>query len=241
MDGKFERRHGSFGGGVLMQPCDPNLHEDCARSAIDYVRLAEAANGSIPRPVGLSYIWGAALDEFNRMRPDVRIINLETSITRSEDYERKGINYRMSPENADCLKAAAIDCCVLSNNHVLDWGSRGLLDTLATLKRVQIRTAGAGRNLGDAGSPAVLDIAGKGRVLLFSLADVTSGVPRRWCATSERPGVNPSVKSPRMTPYGSLMPSCVLMGRVIWSLFLSIGGRTGATIFQKSNAVLRTR
>ena len=125
----------------------------------------------IPRPVGLSYIWGAALDEFNRMRPDVRIINLETSITRSEDYERKGINYRMSPENADCLKAAAIDCCVLSNNHVLDWGSRGLLDTLATLKRVQIRTAGAGRNLGDAGSPAVLDIAGKGRVLLFSLAD----------------------------------------------------------------------
>ena len=107
---------------------------------MDYVHLAEAANGPIPRGVDPSYIWGAALDEFDRMRPDARIINLETSITRSEDYARKGINYRMSPENADCLKAAAIDCCVLGNNHVLDWGRRGLLDTLATLEHLQIKT-----------------------------------------------------------------------------------------------------
>ena len=69
-----------------------------------------------------------ALDEFTHMRPDARIINLETSITRSEDYAPKGINYRMSPENADCLRAAGIDCCVLANNHVLDWGRRGLLE-----------------------------------------------------------------------------------------------------------------
>ena len=87
------------------------------------------------------------------MRPDARIINLETSITRSEDYARKGINYRMSPENADCLQAAAIDCCVLGNNHILDWGRRGLLDTLATLEHLKIKTAGAGRNLGKPARP----------------------------------------------------------------------------------------
>ena len=56
---------------------------------MDYVHLAEAANGPIPRDVGPSYVWGAALDELNRMRPDARIINLETSITRSEDYAPK--------------------------------------------------------------------------------------------------------------------------------------------------------
>ena len=116
---------------ILPQPCDPILHEDYVPSAIDYVQLAEAANGPIPRGVDPAYIWGAALDEFARMRPDARIINLETSITRNEDYASKGINYRISPENAACLKAAAIDCCVLGNNHVLDWGRRGLLDTLA--------------------------------------------------------------------------------------------------------------
>lgn len=175
---------------ILPRPCAPILHESYAESAIDYVQLAEAANGSIPRRVGPSYIWGAALDEFHRMAPDASIINLETSITRSEDYARKGINYRMSPDNADCLTAAAIDCCVLGNNHVLDWGRRGLLDTLATLEHLQIKTAGAGRNLSQASMPAILDIPGNGRVLVFSFACVTSGTPRNWAATNEMSGVN---------------------------------------------------
>ncbi len=175
---------------VLVHPCDPVLHESYVQSAMDYVHLAEVANGPIPRRVDPSHIWGAAQDEWNRRRPDARIVNLETSITRSEDYARKGINYRMSPENADCLKAAAIDCCVLGNNHILDWGRRGLLDTLVTLKHLQIKTAGAGLNLGEASAPAVLDIRRNGRVLVFSFACVTGGTPRSWAATSEIPGVN---------------------------------------------------
>jgi len=175
---------------VLPHPCDPVLHESYAESAIDYVRLAEAANGPIPRGVDPSYPWGAALNEFDRMQPDARIINLETSITRSEDFAPKGINYRMSPENAAFLKAAAIDCCVLGNNHILDWGVRGLLDTLAALRQLQIKAAGAGQNLSEAGAPAVLDIAGRGRVLLFSFVDATSGAPPSWGATNERPGIN---------------------------------------------------
>jgi poly-gamma-glutamate capsule biosynthesis protein CapA/YwtB (metallophosphatase superfamily) len=175
---------------VLPHPCDPTLHESYVQSAMDYVRLAEAANGSIPRGIDPSYVWGAALDEFDRMRPDARIINLETSITRTENYARKGINYRMSPDNAHCLKSAAIDCCVLGNNHVLDWGRSGLLDTLTTLEHLQIETAGAGRNLAQATAPAVLGFAGKGRVLVFSFTCVTSGTPRSWAAGSEAPGVN---------------------------------------------------
>src|SRR6516164_3590435 len=175
---------------ILSHPCSPFLHEHYVHSAMDYVRLAEEANGPIPRCVGPSYVWGVALDELNRMQPDGRIINLETSVTRSEDYAPKGINYRMSPEDADCLKVAAIDCCVLANNHVLDWGRRGLLETLSTLERLQIKTAGAGRNLDQAGAPAVLDIAGKARMLVFSFGCVTSGTPRSWVATRETPGVN---------------------------------------------------
>jgi len=175
---------------ILPRPCEPTLHESYTESAIDYVQLAEAANGPIPRRVDPSYIWGAALDEFHRMAPDARIVNLETSITRSEDYARKGINYRMSPDNADCLTAVAIDCCVLGNNHVLDWERRGLLDTLATLERLRIKTAGAGRNLSQASMPAILDIPGNGRVLVFSFSCVTSGTPRNWAATNEMSGVN---------------------------------------------------
>jgi poly-gamma-glutamate capsule biosynthesis protein CapA/YwtB (metallophosphatase superfamily) len=175
---------------VLPHPCDPALHESYVQSAGDYVRLAEDLNGAIPRPVDPSYIWGAALDEWRRALPDARIVNLETSITRSEDYADKGINYRMSPENAECLAAASIDCCVLANNHVLDWGRDGLRDTLAALQRLEIKTAGAGRNLAEAGTPAVLPIAGKGRVLVFAFALASSGVPRSWAAKPDAAGVS---------------------------------------------------
>jgi poly-gamma-glutamate capsule biosynthesis protein CapA/YwtB (metallophosphatase superfamily) len=175
---------------VLRCPCDPVLHEPYVHSAMDYVRLAEEANGPIPRRAAPSYVWGAALDEWRRERPDGRIINLETSVTRSTDYVGKGINYRVSPENANCLAAAAIDCCVLANNHVLDWGYAGLSETLATLSGLRIKTAGAGRNLDEAAAPAVLDFRGKGRVLVFSFAAPSSGVPRSWAATRDAPGVN---------------------------------------------------
>lgn len=175
---------------VLPHPCDAGLREGCVQSAMEYVRLAEAANGPIPQPVTFSYVWGAALDELGRTRADVRIVNLETSITRSNRFAAKGINYRMSPENADCLAAAAIDCCTLANNHVFDFGHDGLLDTLSALDHLHIKPAGAGRNAAEANAPAILDIARGARVLVWSFASTTSGVPRRWAATRERPGVN---------------------------------------------------
>ena len=168
------------------------------------------------RAASILHISGAQLGEFERMQPDARIINLETSITRSEDYAPKGINYRMSPENADCLKAAAIDCCVLGNNHILDWGRRGLLDTLATLEHLQIKTSGAGRNLGEASAPAVLDIAGNGRVLVFSFACVTSGTPRSLGRDQrDSQALIPSPSFPRQAPHGSPMKSRASSGRTI--------------------------
>jgi poly-gamma-glutamate synthesis protein (capsule biosynthesis protein) len=175
---------------IMRHPCDPRIYEDYAHSAMDYVRLAERLDGPIPRKVDPSYIWGAALEQFARAQPDARIINLETAITRSEDFAPKGINYRMSPENADCLSAARIDCCVLANNHVLDWGPAGLLETLAILEGRHIRTVGAGRAASDAGAPVVLDIPGKCRVAVLALACETSGTPQGWAATPTRPGVN---------------------------------------------------
>jgi len=175
---------------VMAHPCKPELHESYVQSALGYVQIAETANGPIPRRVDPDYVWGAALDELKRMQPDARIINLETSVTRSEDYAPKGINYRMSPENADCLTAATIDCCVLANNHVLDWGPAGLIETLVTLERLKIKIAGAGLNAEQAGTPAVLDLPARARVVVFSLALPTSGAPHNWAATQDTAGVN---------------------------------------------------
>jgi poly-gamma-glutamate capsule biosynthesis protein CapA/YwtB (metallophosphatase superfamily) len=176
---------------VLPHPGSPVLYESYIRDARQYVELAEMRSGPIPKPVSFNYIWGDALEELERAGTDVRIINLETSITRSDEFwPNKEVLYRMHPQNIGCLTAARIDCCSLANNHVLDWGYTGLQQTLDTLDAAGIAHAGAGENLAAASQPAILEVVGKGRVLVFSFGSTTSGIPRRWAATEDRPGVN---------------------------------------------------
>jgi poly-gamma-glutamate capsule biosynthesis protein CapA/YwtB (metallophosphatase superfamily) len=176
---------------IMPHPSAPQLFESCVSSAVTYVELAERAAGPVPLAVGFDYIWGDALAELERVRPDARIVNLETAITTSDAaWPGKGIHYRMHPANLPCLTAAGIDCCVLANNHVLDWGRSGLAQTLATLHAGRIRTAGAGANAKEAAAPAVIDHSASGRVLVFGVGIESSGVPRQWRATQRQSGVN---------------------------------------------------
>jgi poly-gamma-glutamate capsule biosynthesis protein CapA/YwtB (metallophosphatase superfamily) len=61
--------------------------------------------------------------------------------------------------------------------------ARGLL-------RRRIKNAGAGEDLKGAETPAVMEVEGKGRVIVFSFGSVTSGIPSSWAASKEKPGVN---------------------------------------------------
>ena len=175
---------------ILPHPADPALCEPYVRSALDYVELAERLNGPIARPVDYAYVWGDALAELERARPAARIVNLETAVTTRTECLPKGINYKMSPRNVPCLTVAGIDCCVLANNHVIDWGYAGLEDTLDALAQAGIRTAGAGRNDEEAARPAIIDIAGRRRVIVIGLGVPSSGIPGSWAALPDRPGVN---------------------------------------------------
>lgn len=175
---------------ILPHPSAPDLYESYVVDARDYVALAERIYGPIPRHVSYDYIWGDALALLEQIAPDVRIINLETAITRSNTYwQGKGINYRMHPANTPCLTALRIDGCALANNHVLDWGYPGLTDTLEALHEVGIRTAGAGTTLMEALAPAIFQLPGKGRVLLFSFGHPSSGIPLEWAATPAKAGI----------------------------------------------------
>lgn len=175
---------------VLPHPGDPALYEAYVHDAREYVRLAERVSSPIPRPVAPEYIWGDALEELERAATDLRIINLETSITTSDSpWPGKAVHYRMHPENIGCLTAARVDCCCLANNHVLDWGYAGLTETIRTLDAAGIARAGAGESTDEAAAPALLEVAGKGRVLVFSLGSSTSGIPAQWGTAGDRPGV----------------------------------------------------
>lgn len=176
---------------ILPQPNDPLIREPYMKTAEGYVVIAEQINGRIPRPVSYDYIWGDAIAELNRVSPDLKIINLETSVTTSDDFwGGKHIHYRMHPANVDCLTVSNIDFCSLANNHVLDFGYSGLTETLSILQAAGLKTAGAGQILKEAQTAAIIEVAGKGRVIIFSFGTTTSGIQLSWAAREDRPGVN---------------------------------------------------
>jgi len=174
---------------ALPHPGDPRLFEDFVRSAEDYVRLAERVNGRIARPLAFEAIWGDALTALARHPVDLRLVNLETAVTRRGRPAPKGINYRMTPENLPALTAFDVDVATLANNHVLDWGEEGLVDTLDALAAADVAVAGAGRTAAAAEAPAVLPLPDGGRLLVFAAGLPTSGVPASWAARPDRLGV----------------------------------------------------
>jgi len=175
---------------ILSHPSSPEIYESYLTSAEQYIEVAERVSGPIPRPVDPNYVWGDALETLRESNPDVRIVNLETAVTTSDDHwPGKGIHYRMHPRNLPVLTAAGIDCCVLANNHVLDWGYDGLGDTLSSLSRAGIATAGAGESLERAAAPAILAPGDAHRILVFSLGHSGSGIGKSWRARQDWPGV----------------------------------------------------
>ncbi len=175
---------------ILPHPGDAELREEYARDARGYVRLAERANGPIPWPVSFAWPWGDALAVLGQAAPDARVINLETSVTRSGSFAAgKAVHYRMSPSNLPAVIVANLDVCVLANNHVLDFGRPGLAETIDALAAAGLPLAGAGRDAAQAWQPAAVPVPGGGRLLMFACGAASSGIPPSWAASASRPGV----------------------------------------------------
>ncbi len=175
---------------ILAHPGDPLIREPHLRDARGYIRLAEHINGSIPRPVHWDWPWGEVPALLDYAAPDVRLINLETTITTGDQFaEGKTVCYRMHPDNVPALTALRPDVCTLANNHVLDFGYQGLSDTVAALSRAGIRAAGAGADELAARRPAVVVARGENQVVVGSIAMTSAGVPECWAAQRDRPGV----------------------------------------------------
>jgi poly-gamma-glutamate capsule biosynthesis protein CapA/YwtB (metallophosphatase superfamily) len=91
----------------------------------------------------------------------------------------------MHPANLSALKAAGIQYVSLANNHTLDFGVDGLVETVETLSSNDIRFAGAGRSADEAHTPANMRLpvcAGSGSDLSDHSVDIFSASdhPRDW-------------------------------------------------------------
>lgn len=175
---------------LMPQHCDPALHEAVVRDARHYVQLAERRHGAVPTPFSPATAWGASLAWMQRFNPELRLVNLETAITLSDrPWPGKGVHFRMHPANIGSLQAARIDGCSLANNHSLDWGFNGLVDTLRHLRLAGIQSAGAGLSPHQSQRPARWQLGQGHSLLLFAWACTSSGAPATWAAQPCRPGI----------------------------------------------------
>jgi poly-gamma-glutamate synthesis protein (capsule biosynthesis protein) len=92
----------------------------------------------------------------------------------------KVFTFRGPPRAVETLNHVGVDCVTLANNHALDYGPDALLDTLAHLREAGIACAGAGENVEEARSPAVVH-----GLPIVAFADHEPG----FAAGPERPGI----------------------------------------------------
>jgi poly-gamma-glutamate capsule biosynthesis protein CapA/YwtB (metallophosphatase superfamily) len=84
---------------------------------------------------------------------DIVFLNLETPL--SNDARRTGA-FRTPSRFADALSWAGVSVVALANNHALDAGEEGLLDTMSNLERAGVGFTGGGRNLDEARRPWIV-------------------------------------------------------------------------------------
>ncbi|MEX0780775.1 MAG: CapA family protein [Balneolales bacterium] len=120
---------------------------------------------------------------------DFRIINLEAPITNNiaeNKIVKTGIHLRSSEStSAPFLKALNINLVTLANNHILDYGEKGINDTLNFCKKYGLESIGSGNNLKDAQKSFRKEIKGI-KISIINFAE------NEWAsATSESAGSNP--------------------------------------------------
>ena len=134
---------------------------------------------------GTDYPWEMVKEYFQN--DDLTIGNLETSITtRGTEWPEKQYNFRSDPRNLKSMEDAGIDILALANNHILDYGYDGLLDTIKHIDNTGIKRVGAGKNKEDALKAAIVEKDGL-KIGVFSASRVVPYV--EWYATKQRPGL----------------------------------------------------
>ena len=74
---------------------------------------------------------------------DLHVTNLEAPLTfSSHPIVKSGPHIKSDPDSVQLLKAAKVDMACLANNHIYDFGERGVLDTIENCEKLGIRTVG---------------------------------------------------------------------------------------------------
>lgn len=83
---------------------------------------------------------------------DFSIVNFESPVVKDgfNPIKKRGPNLKCSEEAVEAIKWTGFNCCTLANNHIFDYGSKGLRETVNCCKKNGIDIVGVGDNLNDA-------------------------------------------------------------------------------------------
>ncbi len=110
--------------------------------------------------VKLNYDYPLAFEQVKDILNDADITfgNLECTLSdRGEKLIGKGAWLRAQPQAVDALKYAGIDIVSIANNHILDYNSPALKQTISILDENNIKHVGAGDNITEARKPVILE------------------------------------------------------------------------------------
>jgi poly-gamma-glutamate synthesis protein (capsule biosynthesis protein) len=118
---------------------------------------------------------------------DLALVNLETAVTGRGTPEPKEFHFRAPASAFAAVRAAGVDAVSLANNHVLDYGRVGLLDTLDAAAAAGMPIFGAGRDAAAAYAPWLVTVRGT-RIAVLGLSQIFT-LANTWGARDDRPGV----------------------------------------------------
>lgn len=113
---------------------------------------------------------------------DYNVIDLESPVTLHDETEKESLMHKLEPKHVDYIKKIIKNpIAVIANNHMMDYGKQGLLDTLKNLKQKKVEYIGAGKNVDEASKYIVLGNDVKVGVIAIQYKDY-------YIATEENPG-----------------------------------------------------
>ena len=152
---------------------------------------AEGGSGAALR-AGLPSIRGVL------SRADVTVLNLETAVTDAGTPAPKEYTYRAPASVLTQLKSAGVDVVTLANNHGLDYGRDGLLDTLAASAATGLPVVGIGLDEDQAYAPHVIEVRGQ-RIAVLGATQVLDGsLEAAWTAGPGTPGLASAKREARL-------------------------------------------
>lgn len=145
------------------------------------------------RTHGYAHAWSGLDGLFTS--DDLTVINLECPVSDRGTIVPKEFNFRCDPAALPAAKAAGVEVANLANNHTGDFGPAALIDSVERLRGSGIAPVGAGADVRQANTAAVVERHGW-RVAVLGFGGVVPAAD--WLATPSRPGMASGDDTERM-------------------------------------------